>query len=318
MRISSAALDLVASVELHAHKPAGVVCAELGRTELNVHEALAAVVRGGGVVQAPFLDPFRLGLTPYTVGFRITEQFAEGKYLPLVVRSEQVAWLRRHCKPGEFSMGIVASSLAQVIDLFDGLLIGFRHTVTRRYFLVVESFGFFGHRGLTTTPIERSPLEAATTPFVAELDEIDRRLIEVLVPRRHFESAIVSREVRLSEEQLRFRIERLRRLEVIRGFTYRFGPEAIRRRRFIVLVRRRSADLRVKRRLLELFEAYTDVCTVTNFLGEWDHEVTLDVPDEVALTRFLNEVRDGFGREIAQLRWAEQAEELKASNIFAL
>ena len=129
MRISSAALDLVASVELHAHKPTGVVCAELGRDVRDVDEALAAVVRAGGMVKAPFLDPFRLGLTPYTVGFRIAEEFAEEKYLPLVVRAEQVAWLRRHNTPGEFSMGIVASSLAHVIDLFDDLLIGFRHSV---------------------------------------------------------------------------------------------------------------------------------------------------------------------------------------------
>lgn len=318
MRISSAALDLVASVELHAHKPAGIVCAELGYEGLDVDQALAAIVRAGGVVKAPFLDPFRLGLTPYTVGFRIAEEFAEGKYLPLVVRAEQVAWLRRHSSPGEFSMGIVAPSLAQVIDLFDGLLIGFRHTVIRRHFGVVESFGFLGHRGLTSAPIERLPLEACTTPITAELDDIDRRVIAALVPRRHFVSEIFARELRMSEEQLGVRIERLRRLEIIRGFTYRFGPEAVRRRRFIVLIRRRTSDLRIKRRFVEMFEQYTDVCAVTNFLGEWDHEVILDVADEAALLRFVDELRRTFGREMTRLWWAEQAEELKSSNWFAL
>lgn len=318
MRISSAAVDLVASVELHAHKPTGLVQMELGNAELDVEGGIAALVQHGLLIKVPFLDPFRIGLTPYTVGFRIVDDFVVDKYLPLIMRARQVAWLRRHRATGEFSMGVVAPVLADVIELFDDLLIGLRHTVIRRYFLVVENYRFFGHKSLTQAPIDRVPLRASATKYIPELDEIDRRLIAGLLPRRHFNAAALSHEVGIPVEEINCRVERLRRLEVIAGFTYRFQPEAVQRIRYGVLVRRRTTDLRVKRRLIEFCEEHEHVCGLTNFLGDWDHEVLLDVPREDALIAFLAELRERFPREIERIWWHEQVEELKASNVFAL
>ncbi|MFM1848054.1 MAG: hypothetical protein RL417_1528 [Pseudomonadota bacterium] len=318
MRISSAAVDLVASVELHAHKPPGLVRAEVGNAKLDVEETIGALVRLGAVVKAPFLDPFRLGLTPYTVGFRILEEFAADKYVPLIVRAPQVAWLRRHRTVGEFSMGVVAGSLADVLELFDDLLIGFRHTVIRRYFLVVESYRFFGHKELSAAPIERIPLRASATHQVADLDEVDRRVVTACFPRRHFDVGSLMHELRMSASEIEARVERLRRLEIICGFTYRFEPDAVRRTRYAVMVRRGTTDLRLKRRFIEFCEEHRHVVGLSNFLGEWDHEVILDVRSESDLLDFLGEMRASFSGGIERVWWLEQAEELKASNIFAI
>ena len=318
MRISSAAVDLVASVELHAHKPSNLVRSEIGDAEIDVEATIASLEHSGAVIKSPFLDAFRLGFTPYTVGFQIVEDFVADKYVPLVVRAEQVAWLRRHCAAGEFSMGVIGASLADVIELFDDLLIGFRRTVIRRYFLVVESYLFFGHKELTAAPIERVPLRASATHRIAELDDLDRRVVAALIPRRHFDPASVGHELRITPQQLEARIERLRRLEVIGGFTYRFEPAAVRRRRFGVFVRRRTTDLRMKRRFIEFSEIHRYVCAVVNFLGEWDHELIVDVPSEHDVVRFVGELRRAFHGEIGRVWWYEQAEELKSTNLFGV
>lgn len=315
MRISAAALDLVASVELHAHKPPEVVRAELGSDELDVAAEIQRLERCGIVHKVPFIDPFRLGLNCYAVGFRVIDERAAEKYVPLVVRAEQVSWLRRQAIRGDYSMGIAAPSLAHVIDLFDDLLIGLRQVVARRYFMVIESFSFFGHKKLSSAAIERVPLVAMVTHETVQLDEFDRRLLSAVWPRRHVDQGLIARELRASEAEVAAGIERLRRADVVKGFMYRFRPEAVERRTYSVLVRRRSVDLRLKRRFVRFAEEHPLVSGLINFIGEWDHELTVDAASTEDLQSFLRDVRVEFGREIERWRWSEDVEDLKVSNV---
>lgn len=316
MRISGAALDLVAAVELQASKPRSIVEAEIGSLTAEIDAKLDTFVRAGLVMRAPFIDPFRLGLECYSVGFRVHSEAVELKYLPLLVRADQVAWVRRHHAGGHYSMGIAAPSISHVVDLFDDFLIGLRHAVSRTHFLVAESWMFFGHKTVARRQFERTPLRAAATHERPMLDEFERRIIAALLPRRHFDPGTLARELRIDEVELGRCIERLRRLDIIRGFTYRVAPAALGRRRFDILVRRRTADVRVKRDLERFAEEYPHISGLINFLGEWDHELTVEVEQRRELGQCVRALLERFGSEIERLQWRETVEELSASNVF--
>jgi DNA-binding Lrp family transcriptional regulator len=267
-------------------------------------------------MRVPFIDPFRLGLECYTIGFRVREEAAEVKYIPLLVRAEQVAWVRRHATQGEYSMGIAAPSLGHVIDLFDDFLIGLRGTVTRNHFLVAESWSFFGHKTIGRLPVDRIPLRVGATHDRPHLDEFDQRVLGALMPRRHFDVGRVARELRVDAEKVTQSLEHLHRGGIVRGLTLRLASTALGRRRFDVLVRRRTADVRVKRDLELFAEEYPQVSVMTNFLGEWDHELTVEVERRAELSLFMKALRTGFGREIERIQWSETVEDLATSNIF--
>jgi len=316
MRISGAALDVVAAVELQASKPISVVEAELGGSNVDVAGELQSLVHSGSVIRVPFIDPFLLGFECYTIGFRVLHEAVEAKYIPLLVRADQVAWVRRHAARGDYSMGIAAPSLGHVVDLFDDFLIGLRGAVTRNHFLVVESWAFYGHKTISRLNVERIPLRVGATHERPRLDELDQRVLRALIPRRHFDPDRVARELRIEGVQLTQSLERLRRMGILRGLTFRIAPQSLGRRRFDILVRRRTADVRVKRDIELFAEEYPQVSVMTNFLGEWDHEITLEIERRAELALFMKTLRSRFGREIERLQWRETVEDLATSNIF--
>ncbi|PSC06164.1 AsnC family transcriptional regulator [Alsobacter soli] len=122
----------------------------------------------------------------------------------------------------------------------------------------------------------------------ATLDEIDRRLVELLRKDSRMPAATLARALSVSRGTVMNRIARLTREGVILGFTARLASETGAGVRALIMLEARSVDIKPVVGALKRLPEATRIFSTT---GRWDLAVELIAHDLASLDQAISAIR---------------------------
>lgn len=121
------------------------------------------------------------------------------------------------------------------------------------------------------------------------LDDVDRRLVQLLRDDARLPTATLGRILGVSRGTVQNRIDRMRRSGVLLGFTIRLRSDTETGRvRAITSVEVRAADGRA---VVSALKRLPEVRRIHSTNGRWDLVLDLDAPDLATLDRALHDIR---------------------------
>jgi DNA-binding Lrp family transcriptional regulator len=125
------------------------------------------------------------------------------------------------------------------------------------------------------------------------LDDIDRRLIQMLRDDARLPTSTLAKRLSVSRGTVQNRIDKLLASGILRGFTIRLrGDAEVGAVRAITSLEVRSADTKA---LVGALKRMPDVGRVHSTNGRWDLVVEINTGDLATLDRVLHEIRDVKG-----------------------
>lgn len=126
-----------------------------------------------------------------------------------------------------------------------------------------------------------------------EMDETDRRLIQLLRENARLPTVTLARRLGVSRGTVQNRIDRLMTAGVLLGFTVRLrGDAETGAVRAITALEVRSADTKA---VVAALKRMPDVGRIHSTNGRWDLVVEINAADLATLDRVLHEIRDVKG-----------------------
>ena len=123
---------------------------------------------------------------------------------------------------------------------------------------------------------------------MVELDQVDKKILEILQRDGRIPFSRIAREVGLSEATIHLRIKRLRESGVLKGFTAIIDPEKIGKNTLaFVLVR---TDVRRHNEVLSEIAAIKDVQEAYDITGEYSALVKIRVGNREELAQVLDQI----------------------------
>lgn len=125
------------------------------------------------------------------------------------------------------------------------------------------------------------------------LDDVDRRLIQMLRDDARLPTATLARRLSVSRGTVQNRINKLMAIGVLKGFTIRLrGDVETGAVRAMTSLEVRSADTKT---VVAALKRMPDVGRVHSTNGRWDLVVEINAQDLAALDRVLHEIREVKG-----------------------
>lgn len=118
------------------------------------------------------------------------------------------------------------------------------------------------------------------------LDEMDRRILEILIKDARTPYTEIAKELNVSEATIRKRVAKLVKSGVIKRFTVEIGESGM---RAIVLVKVRSG--RNIPDIAKLISSLSDVVKACEVTGEYDIVVEIASPDTLSLNETIEKIR---------------------------
>jgi DNA-binding Lrp family transcriptional regulator len=135
-------------------------------------------------------------------------------------------------------------------------------------------------------------------PAIEHLDEIDIKILEILSKDARKSNVEIGKEVGLTYNAVKKRIERLEERGVIQGYRVLIDLGKIRKRYYKALITLRSVDEKTEKRIYQFCASNPRITYLVEVMGEWDIELEAEVDDEEEFRAIMMSFRDQFGEKI--------------------
>ncbi|MBU0461685.1 MAG: Lrp/AsnC family transcriptional regulator, partial [Nanoarchaeota archaeon] len=130
---------------------------------------------------------------------------------------------------------------------------------------------------------------------VVQVDEKDKRMLEVLSVDGRIPLAQLSEKIGLAVPAIENRMKRLIKEEVIRSFIPLASFSHLGYQWYKVLIRVKNLD---KKKFITYLRNHSNVLWYTRVVGKWNYQFSIFAKDNVEFNRILNEIRTAFADNI--------------------
>ena len=135
-----------------------------------------------------------------------------------------------------------------------------------------------------------------------KIDEIDQKILQELSKNARISLTKIGQRVSLSSSSILHRIRSLEKRKIIKGYSIRINIRKLGYKRFRVMMSLDSNKQRKKIR--DWLTNHPSVVQQSRYVGGDDIEFSVEVPEFKDLDAMLNNLREGFGKNIIRIKFA--------------
>jgi DNA-binding Lrp family transcriptional regulator len=195
-----------------------------------------------------------------------------------------VVWFAEIGGDYEYAINICHGGVNRLVPLFDGICGEFGKVFSKKifaqhFFLCDYSYGFLSKNRAVT-----EFLETARRPIELQCDEIDHNLLKEL-GAYPLSARTLSQKLGMPLTTLQYRVDRLRRLGILRRTIFLINHEALGYSSAMLLLYANTSSDVLRRQLHEFCLNHPLVTFLARSIGSWDYEIS-------AVARTPDELRD--------------------------
>lgn len=144
-----------------------------------------------------------------------------------------------------------------------------------------------------------SPLIYAGQPKeVAKLDEIDKNILALLAKDSRIQIIEIAKQLKIPAKTVTYRIQKLKKTNVIEGYTLTVDLDKIGFERYKVFIRTKDLDEKIEKQFIQYSRVHPYILYYSKSIGSSDVELELIVEDSIHLREIIAEIREKFGKVI--------------------
>ncbi|MCX6741981.1 MAG: Lrp/AsnC family transcriptional regulator [Candidatus Pacearchaeota archaeon] len=133
---------------------------------------------------------------------------------------------------------------------------------------------------------------------VVKLDDIDRKVLNLLAKNSRIPLVEIAEILKLPSKTVSYRIEKLKKLNVIEGYAITVDLDKIGFERYKVFIRTKNLSENLEKRFIEYARKHPFILYYSKSIGVNDVELELIVENSTRLREVIAEVREKFGEVI--------------------
>lgn len=146
---------------------------------------------------------------------------------------------------------------------------------------------------------ELSPLVYAGQPKeVVKLDDTDRKILTILAKNARSSLVEISNLLKLPAKTISYRIEKLKKLNVIEGYTTSVDLDKIGFERYKVFIRTKNLSENLEKTFIQYARTHPFILYYSKSIGTNDVELELIVENSLHLREVIEKIRERFGEVI--------------------
>jgi DNA-binding Lrp family transcriptional regulator len=246
-------------------------------------------LRDRGVVRNStcFLNPYRLGLSGYTMYFSLASAGKSVReQLVRLTAASSVEWVAELAGEHSYGVSLLAESPAELPGLVSRISEICGNLICNRVLLMRIRFVAFGRKYLSDVPAPIIPLTIEHTSTRVTTDATDRRILGALSQGECPSLREMASSLQIPASTLRHRLKRLEADQVIQGFIYRYNLAQMGAQSFRICITTKGGTRRGAKELFEFAKNHPNIVHFIEYMGPWDYELGVEVQD----ARDINQV----------------------------
>lgn len=276
--ISSRDREIVTAVQLYADLPDSEIARKLHLREHTVRRTIAQLIERGSLRKHYLVNRLAFGMSEYGLFFRevVGQQHKQAKLIEGLRNSGRVAWMGRFIGDYTWGVGILARSPQSFMDHVEELCSKYGAVIDGKAITIKPSITLFNTPIADDTRSKKAVVEVTTSVEEAvDLEETDHAILFSLNRFPYLSVRERARQLGLAVSTLQYRLQQLRKQEVLRGAFYDFWDESLGLQVFRLLVSTQGVDRKIDRALHKYLMEIGGSFVFMPSIGAWDYEIAV-------------------------------------------
>ncbi len=305
MRLEQKEKAVLSAIQMHGNRSVAEIASLTGLRNTTVRYQLDALRRREVLSDPqPFIDVYRLGYIECVIYFSLSadNQQEKGLLLQTLAETRSVSWVCEHGGEYQYSVGICARHLSEVIVLLNQVSEQHEINFFEKSISVRLSVIYMGRKFLLDGPPEYEPFIARDTGATIEFDEKDREVLSLLAQEN---GSSMSKLAKLADVPLSTFERRKRRLEdkkVILGYFARIDSTQLGMHKYKLLITAKGINPKLRQSLCEYARTARYIGLFSECVGSWDYECFIEVPSPRGVSEVVEQLYDTFGSALSSIK----------------
>ena len=215
-------------------------------------------------------------------------------------RTRQVTYVSCFSTEPQYEVSYAVSSIhhvQQFIDELSNIL-----PVAEKHVAIRTEGALSGRKYLTTNAEPGKPIYSRSSEQLATIDDIDRKLLHLLINEPALSQARIAGLAALPETTTRLRIRKLEEIGVIAGYRYHFQNDRVPILDFKVLVYTAASSSKFRKQFELFADAHKHVVYRSTCIGPWEFELDVEVESPYEAATLCHEIRGKFPNEVTRIQ----------------
>ena len=296
---------VLAALEFDAEKSVETIKKESGLSEHTIRYYQHEFLRNGIIKRQPIIDLCRAGYIYIGLFFnpasrsREVQTIIKRSILPRV----EIVWLAEFVGEFRYGMAIAGRDMRSIDNTITDLVTKFPFLFRSKSVVHQLSSSFFARKYLPkTNKKSASTIQIAPALEAPDLDLNDKRILAGLVADGAISRRQLAQTLGMPLTTIDYRVERLKKSGILRGFNYAINPKAVERQKYMLLVFGSGMNAKFTQAISNFAEKHPDVVSLYRCLGWWDFELDLETPDHTSALEIADELQSLCKEWVSSIR----------------
>lgn len=290
-------------IQLNGHASSEEVARTTGLHPMKVRRVRDSLIERGFISILPVIDVYPLGFVHHGIMFSIgaTSQSARQKFLNALLRSDQIAYLAELGSAHQYYTTIVERDINSVMLFLDKMAVSFGSVIKSKAVNITVRLSEVPIKFSNEKPSTQQVLEWGVTNQKYEIEEVDHEILKSICKNPHLSQAAHSKMLNISPMTYSYRLERLRKNGVLKGFKTNLNTDKIGMMTFNLLISLKGLSKEWRSAMFKFGRNHPKITCVCENFGEWDYELYVVVEMLREVSEIMSEVEQMFPNCIAKM-----------------
>ena len=305
MKLTDKEAAVLASVDLRADAPIGLIRRASGLREHAVRYALRALIDRKVITPLPFVNLHRLGFTVYTLFFTIGGQ-NRGTHEALIsslISARQVLWAGEFAGEFQYGIGFAAKNIGDLTRFLSDISQKHGAIFQDRALSAPTSSTIYSRRYLSADRRAADSIRiTGDSSEPSRIDSLDAKILSALTSYGALSRRQLALKIQVPLSTVELRIQKLKAEGIIVREIYSVDAAKFDMTSYKLLLYTKGLDTELTRRIDSFCRANPYVTSLIESLGSWGYEIDIDVYRPEELSQVVQQAHEAFGASIQTIK----------------
>lgn len=299
LKLTEKEQKILSCVEFSANASVKDIQQQTGFQSHSIQYALQKLQDRGIIKKTTFIDAYRLGIKDYAFYFSFSSESntQKEKILQYLQNSPKVAWIGGLGGDYQFGAAIYVQSIGELLAFLDQLSILFGDVFLNKSVTLRAEFIRFPKKYLHNENTQQTKEVYFGNENIVATDELDKNILREL-GNTSLSIQGIAQKLQIPTSTVYKRVKKLEEKKVITGYIYTIDSLQLGMHTFQMLLFTKGLHKGLRNKLYSFAKKHQFVVQYVRTIGEWDYELTVELPRSEMLHDFVQELYDTFGEQI--------------------
>ncbi len=293
MKLSPIDRDLLALLTFRGDASIREIAEILGVKEHTVRYALNKLMRSKSCYFYPFVNFHRIGLMEFELYIAIKSggEEARERLVKALCAAPRVKFVGALGGEYQLDVLVLAHGIDDLRDTVDSLSRAAPGIDYQMDLAILGSVTYFAANFLGPRKHVEDSVTFAPVNGTYDGDALDRKIIEGLFNKQYSSLRLLSRDLKVPEQTVGYRLQRLKKEGVILGLGYVVDHVKVGLAMTVILVKAKRPSRRLSEKIIASCRRTDCVCFVVESYGAWDYQIGVMLSEPTRLSAVIDRIR---------------------------